>query len=293
MGKFVQAPGVKRIDAAKPPAAPNFVRTRRVRGVPIHDVTKDSARDWVLLQILHRNAPASAAAFFVNAHTLNLAAADAEYRELLTRGDAVFGDGTGVRWAGKLQGVRVRDNLVGTDFVPHLFTTSPPDHDTTRQAPCAGEGHHRPRSEVCTRHGPWHGCQRRAVAGRRVLRMPVVHRRARQRARGASECGARDLSGAGLSAVGAGTAPVRRTGTCPGRIALTRITGSRHLPPPPCTRFSRVPMSPSHPRSATPKTPSLRPCAWPRNWPSWKPDAGRAVKSKTRWRIWTACPTKA
>lgn len=116
-----------RVDAAHPPAAPHFDRTLRILGVPIHDVTKDSARDWVLHQILHRTDKASAAAFFVNAHTLNLAAADPEYRALLARGDALFGDGTGVRWAAKLQGIRVRDNLVGTDFVPHLFTTSPPD----------------------------------------------------------------------------------------------------------------------------------------------------------------------
>lgn len=127
MSTIEQVTEVKRIDAAQLPLAPHFDRTLRVLGVPIHDVTKDLARDWVLHQILHRNAPTSAAAFFVNAHTLNLAVADAEYRELLSSGDAVFGDGTGVRWAGKLQGVRVRDNLVGTDFVPHLFTTSPPD----------------------------------------------------------------------------------------------------------------------------------------------------------------------
>jgi N-acetylglucosaminyldiphosphoundecaprenol N-acetyl-beta-D-mannosaminyltransferase len=35
--------------------------------------------------------------------------------------DYVFADGTGVRWAAKLQGVRVLENINGTDFVPGWF----------------------------------------------------------------------------------------------------------------------------------------------------------------------------
>jgi N-acetylglucosaminyldiphosphoundecaprenol N-acetyl-beta-D-mannosaminyltransferase len=115
-----------RVDLAGALPPPHFDRTLRVLGVPIHDVTKDQARDWVLHQVQNRSSAASAAVYFVNAHTLNLAASNPQYRATLGRGDAVFGDGTGVRWAAKLQGIRVRDNLVGTDFVPHLFLTSPP-----------------------------------------------------------------------------------------------------------------------------------------------------------------------
>jgi N-acetylglucosaminyldiphosphoundecaprenol N-acetyl-beta-D-mannosaminyltransferase len=59
--------------------------------------------------------------FFVNAHTLNLAVADPSYRAILDTGDIVLPDGTGVRWAAKLQGVRVLENLPGTDLVPALF----------------------------------------------------------------------------------------------------------------------------------------------------------------------------
>ena len=59
--------------------------------------------------------------YFVNAHTLNLAAADAAYRDVLNAADCVFGDGTGVRWAARLQGVRLQDNVNGTDLVPQLF----------------------------------------------------------------------------------------------------------------------------------------------------------------------------
>ncbi len=59
--------------------------------------------------------------FIVNAHTLNLAYTDADYREVLNSGDVVFGDGTGVRMAARLKGVRMLDNLVGTDLVPDFI----------------------------------------------------------------------------------------------------------------------------------------------------------------------------
>jgi N-acetylglucosaminyldiphosphoundecaprenol N-acetyl-beta-D-mannosaminyltransferase len=56
--------------------------------------------------------------YIVNAHTLNLAAESSDYRDILNSADAVFGDGTGVRWAARLRGIRMLDNLVGTDLVP-------------------------------------------------------------------------------------------------------------------------------------------------------------------------------
>lgn len=58
---------------------------------------------------------------FVNAHTLNLAADDDGYRTLLNAADFVFGDGTGVRWAARLGGIRLADNVNGTDLVPELL----------------------------------------------------------------------------------------------------------------------------------------------------------------------------
>ncbi|MFM7142487.1 MAG: WecB/TagA/CpsF family glycosyltransferase, partial [Alphaproteobacteria bacterium] len=54
-------------------------------------------------------------------HTLNLAWEDPGYRSVLCRADVVFADGTGAKIAARLRGVRLRDNLVGTDLVPALF----------------------------------------------------------------------------------------------------------------------------------------------------------------------------
>ena len=59
--------------------------------------------------------------FLANAHTLNMAAEDLSYRAVLNSASRVFADGTGARWAARLRGVRLRDNLVGTDLIPKLF----------------------------------------------------------------------------------------------------------------------------------------------------------------------------
>lgn len=72
-------------------------------------------------EMIARRDGSSHGVFFVNAHTLNLAAGDPSYRDVLNSGCLVLPDGTGVRWAARLQGVRVVENLPGTDFVPSLL----------------------------------------------------------------------------------------------------------------------------------------------------------------------------
>src|SRR3972149_1041061 len=92
-------------------------------GVKILNVTKQRAVELLEKVICNRDDRARSV-FFVNAHTLNLAAADTGYRAILNLADLVFVDGTGVRWAAKLQGIQVADNLVGTDFTPFLFQST-------------------------------------------------------------------------------------------------------------------------------------------------------------------------
>jgi N-acetylglucosaminyldiphosphoundecaprenol N-acetyl-beta-D-mannosaminyltransferase len=114
------------LDAAIPPGQgenlafdqelPHF----SVLGVRIHNVSRQQAIARIEGTIRRREARA-ASFFFVNSHTLNLAAADPTYRATLNSGDYVFADGTGVRWAARLQGIRILDNMVGTDFVPAMF----------------------------------------------------------------------------------------------------------------------------------------------------------------------------
>jgi len=68
--------------------------------------------------------PQDTVKYFVNAHSLNAATSDRAYRKVLNSGDIVFGDGTGVRWAARLRGIRLRDNVNGTDLVPALLTAT-------------------------------------------------------------------------------------------------------------------------------------------------------------------------
>jgi N-acetylglucosaminyldiphosphoundecaprenol N-acetyl-beta-D-mannosaminyltransferase len=91
-----------------------------VLGVRIHNATREQAIGLIQQAIGGYDARPKSV-FFVNAHTLNLAATDTSYRETLNSSDYVFADGTGVRWAARLQGVRVRENLPGTDLVPAMF----------------------------------------------------------------------------------------------------------------------------------------------------------------------------
>jgi N-acetylglucosaminyldiphosphoundecaprenol N-acetyl-beta-D-mannosaminyltransferase len=99
---------------------PPVARRLRVLGVPILDMPLGDAVTFVS-SLLEDEPPAPRTLYFVNAHTLNLAYERAAYRAVLNRADYVLGDGTGVRWAARRQGIRLQDNLNGTDLVPAVL----------------------------------------------------------------------------------------------------------------------------------------------------------------------------
>lgn len=106
---------------APSPAVPHELpRMLSILGVRICDSSRRAAVE-LLSAALGGSRAQPRLVYFVNAHTLNLAAADPQYRRVLNAADYVFGDGTGVRWAARLQGVRIRDNLCGTDLIPQLL----------------------------------------------------------------------------------------------------------------------------------------------------------------------------
>lgn len=98
-------------------------RLVRVLGVSIADVSMGRAVELVH-EMIRRRDGRTRSVMFVNAHSLNLAASNRAYRDVLNAADCVFGDGTGVRWAARWQGVRLRDNVNGTDLTPALLAAT-------------------------------------------------------------------------------------------------------------------------------------------------------------------------
>lgn len=89
-----------------------------VLGVPVLGGAPDAALAEIEAAALERP-PVTVG--FANAHTLNVAATDAGYRELLERFDFVLNDGAGVALAARMHGRRFAANLNGSDFTPRIL----------------------------------------------------------------------------------------------------------------------------------------------------------------------------
>ena len=110
-------------DAGRAPvtvASNSKCREIDVLGVRIIDTTMHDALANIERLIRDYDGKASSV-FFVNTNTLNLSRSRQGYADVLNRADVVYGDGTGVRWAAKAQGIRLYDNVNGTDLTPALF----------------------------------------------------------------------------------------------------------------------------------------------------------------------------
>ncbi|MEB2283215.1 MAG: hypothetical protein B6D46_05595 [Polyangiaceae bacterium UTPRO1] len=112
-------------DASEVPLASGPAAARKVEILGVRIANLHTIEAVAHMQALVRTAAAHARTLYiVNAHTLNLAYDDPAYRRILNSGDAVFGDGTGVRWAARWQGKKIIANLVGTDLLPFFFVNT-------------------------------------------------------------------------------------------------------------------------------------------------------------------------
>ncbi len=160
---FQTTPPVPVVAAQRTPESRNPDETVRVLGVDFTNVTPARAVQLVR-EMTEDSCGQMRSVFFANAHTLNLAAADSEYRELLRAASHVFGDGTGVRWAARMNGVHMRGNLNGTDLVPHLLASTPgrryfllgADAATIRRAAAAAESRFPNWTQAGFHHGYVH-----------------------------------------------------------------------------------------------------------------------------------------
>jgi N-acetylglucosaminyldiphosphoundecaprenol N-acetyl-beta-D-mannosaminyltransferase len=101
-------------------AANQPVTDVHICGVRVSNCTMRDAVDLLLSRL---STQSRQSVYFVNAHGLYLAMRDPEYREIVNTADAVFADGTGARWAARRHGIRLRDNVNGTDLVPLLLSS--------------------------------------------------------------------------------------------------------------------------------------------------------------------------
>jgi len=98
-----------------------MIRKFSVLGVEVTDLTMEDAVE-LLEEIICGPSEDARSLYFVNTHTLNTATDQPDFRQVLSRADYVFGDGTGVRWATRfLHGERLQDNVNGTDLTPRFF----------------------------------------------------------------------------------------------------------------------------------------------------------------------------
>ena len=87
-------------------------------GIPIRRLTTAEAIDAVLA--MPPGELTSVA--WVYANCINIARDDSAYATALRAHTFVFNDGAGIEMAAKLAGASVRDNLVGTDWIPAFLT---------------------------------------------------------------------------------------------------------------------------------------------------------------------------
>lgn len=94
------------------PAPKNF----RLFGIGIHNLTTKQA----VAQITAPRRQHCRLNFFINVNSVNLAWNDEVFKHALNQGDLLLADGSGVRIAAKQSGIALKDNLNGTDLLPHL-----------------------------------------------------------------------------------------------------------------------------------------------------------------------------
>lgn len=90
-------------------------------GVRIANQRMDTAVNWIVERATRRDRAEIA---FVNPHCLNTACEQPDYRRAINRFDRVFADGSGVRLACGRRGLRLLDNVNGTDMFPRLLAAA-------------------------------------------------------------------------------------------------------------------------------------------------------------------------
>ena len=87
-------------------------------GVSVAKTTWDDVARFIFTAARERQ---TRTVYFANAHTLNLATTDSEFRGVLDRADLVLNDGIGLAIYARMAGTTFHENFNGTDLLPRLF----------------------------------------------------------------------------------------------------------------------------------------------------------------------------
>jgi exopolysaccharide biosynthesis WecB/TagA/CpsF family protein len=96
----------------------DVVPTVDILGIPVAQLRRSEAVTTVE-RLVERPEPALVA--FANAHTLNVAYADARFAAVLRKADLVLNDGVGLALAARMSSQRFPENLNGSDFSPAVL----------------------------------------------------------------------------------------------------------------------------------------------------------------------------
>ena len=98
-------------------AVADQARTVRLFGLDVVDTTRAEAAGWMVAAALRGE---RTIVQFLNAHCVNVMCRDSAYRAALEGATRVLADGAGVRIAALSCGIRLADNVNGTDLLPEL-----------------------------------------------------------------------------------------------------------------------------------------------------------------------------
>lgn len=90
-------------------------------GLTIHNHSMRLAVEWALATTTMKKTNIKCKiGYFINVNSVNLTVKNSVLRERINRGDRCFADGSGMRIAAKYIGVRICENVNGTDMLPYL-----------------------------------------------------------------------------------------------------------------------------------------------------------------------------
>jgi len=87
-------------------------------GLKVKNTSMKEAVSWITNK--QTNKDRTQIGFFINVHSINLSISDVNFFDQLSKADALFADGSGMRLAATKAGFLLKGNNNGTDMLPHL-----------------------------------------------------------------------------------------------------------------------------------------------------------------------------